>query len=770
MTTTTGVSKLKELLFDQESATIAELERRIGLVAEAERLGRSELAQRIAQAEAAAAARLADAQSAAGVRVAEQVAEARAAAAAEAARLAAAAAERLASLEAEHQRARADLLARIEELNRRTGTPNALRASVAEVIDDVIVDARGARHDQMARAVAPLVVKTIKTELRNSQDEMVEALYPITGRLVKAYVASAMKDMMNQMNRRLEMNPLMLRFRSLLSGYSMAELVLADTQRLEMEELFLIQRGSGALIQRWPESASASRSNADIHMSGVITAINDFAGHAFQDAGGTLRSLSMDDGSTVFLRASPVHLLAVKCRGVPVSGVEQMLDEELLAIVSTLHDQAGGMHVPGDVLAMLRQRLETGIEEKHARLARAGLPFNPLKALAMTTALLLVVGGGLYGWTIYEREQARAAAQEVVDRSPAFKGFPVQIEAGWRGQSLALSGIAPSPADKDTLIDGLRQALPAASIKDGLAVLPGTPPDPEPRIAAVRRDVSALEKEISQRGIKRSLDRAAGRLLQSLPELERLVEQRAGAKRAVAERARASVIEVVGGLDAQRRAVEAAGAAPASAAFQTELLRLTGELQRTAAALAASVGEGGAVQRDPPARPAAQSRDPAEAAEEVALAAERVATIAAAAAHAGSIRIPEPVALTPLERLQAFVRTQAIFFGNGDDYRAPEKAEAVMDDVVRLMKDTNVALRVVGYTDERGGAPRNAPLSQQRADKVLQGLIARGAVRERLTAIGRPGGPDLSTNVGPSSPNRRVEFEIGFDGEMAGGQ
>ncbi len=54
---------------------------------------------------------------------------------------------------------------------------------------------------------------------------MVEALYPITGELVKAYVATAMKDLTRRMNRRLELNPMMLWFRSLMSGYSRAELV-----------------------------------------------------------------------------------------------------------------------------------------------------------------------------------------------------------------------------------------------------------------------------------------------------------------------------------------------------------------------------------------------------------------------------------------------------------------------------------------------------------------------------------------------------------------
>lgn len=753
---TDGVSKLKQLLFDSEAATLSELERRIGLVAEAEQRGHAALAQRIEK-------------------VGSDVERFGAELSGSIARL---------SGEVEHERRQgAVVTAQVETLSERAGTPQALRRSVAEVLDDAIVEARESRHDHMTRAVAPLVVKTIQTELRNSQDAMVEALYPITGRLVKAYVASAMKDMMNQMNRRLEMNPLMLRFRSLLSGYSMAELALADTQRLEVEELFLIQRGSGGLIQRWPESVSASRSNADIHMSGVITAINDFASHAFQDSGGTLRSLSMDDGSTVFLRASPVHLLAAKCRGVAVTGVEQHLDDELLALVSRLQGQPAGAVVPADLLATLRQRLETGIEETHARLARAGLPFNPLKALAVVTALLLIAGGGLYGWTVYEREQTRIAGQQVLDAADAFKGYPVQIEAGWRGQSLSLQGIAPSPAEKEALIAGLEKALPAVVLKDGLAVLPGTPPDPEPRIAAVRREVttlepkiaaalkglSALEKEIAERSIKRSLDRATGRLQQSMPELESLVRQRSGERRAVAERARSSVGDVLRGLEAQRRAVDLTGASPASDAFQGELGRLTTELHRTTAALAASVGDGLMVSPDAPARAAAASRDPAEAAEELSLAAERLATVAAAAAHAGSIRIPEPVAPTALERLQSYVRTHAIFFGNGDEYRTQEKADAIMDEVARLLKETSASLRVVGYTDERGGAPRNAPLSQSRAEKVMQGLITRGVPRERLIAIGRPAGPDLSSSTGPASPNRRVELEIAFDGELAGG-
>ena len=191
----------------------------------------------------------------------------------------------------------------------------------------MIIEARETKQEDLSRALAPMLVKTIKAELRNNQAEMVEALYPITGQLVKSYVASAMRDLTNRMNRGLQSNGFMLRLRSLFSGYSMAELRLAETQGLEVEELYLIRRGSGELLQRFPQSLQ--RSNSDIHMSGVLAAINDFAANAFQDDGGHLRSFDVDD-FTLFLRASPVYLLAAKCRGMAAPGVEGLIDEEFL--------------------------------------------------------------------------------------------------------------------------------------------------------------------------------------------------------------------------------------------------------------------------------------------------------------------------------------------------------------------------------------------------------------------------------------------------------
>jgi outer membrane protein OmpA-like peptidoglycan-associated protein len=91
----------------------------------------------------------------------------------------------------------------------------------------------------------------------------------------------------------------------------------------------------------------------------------------------------------------------------------------------------------------------------------------------------------------------------------------------------------------------------------------------------------------------------------------------------------------------------------------------------------------------------------------------------------------------------------------------------MLDTLAAHIKSANRLVRVVGYTDERGTAARNSTLGRARADKVVQELVQRGVAREMLVAVGRGSIRDISTVVGEQSANRRVEFEVGFEGEVA---
>lgn len=184
----------------------------------------------------------------------------------------------LEKLDQAHGRSRTEIAARIDEIAARVGTDASLEKSVAEILDGALRRAETSSYSSVSDAVAPFVVNTVRTEIRNSRDELVEALYPVTGRIVKAYVTSAMNDLFQKINRQLEMNPVMLRIQSLATGRSVAELALAGSQRLAVEELYLIRRGSGDLVERWPQ---ANAGNRDQVVVGVLAAIHEFATEAF---------------------------------------------------------------------------------------------------------------------------------------------------------------------------------------------------------------------------------------------------------------------------------------------------------------------------------------------------------------------------------------------------------------------------------------------------------------------------------------------------------
>ena len=58
--------------------------------------------------------------------------------------------------------------------------------------------------------------------------------------------------------------------------------------------------------------------------------------------------------------------------------------------------------------------------------------------------------------------------------------------------------------------------------------------------------------------------------------------------------------------------------------------------------------------------------------------------------------------------------------------------------------------------------PFNPPPADALINVTLTGKLS---VTDRLVAVGRNDVTNLAPSIGDASPNRRVEFEIGFNGE-----
>jgi OOP family OmpA-OmpF porin len=113
---------------------------------------------------------------------------------------------------------------------------------------------------------------------------------------------------------------------------------------------------------------------------------------------------------------------------------------------------------------------------------------------------------------------------------------------------------------------------------------------------------------------------------------------------------------------------------------------------------------------------------------------------------------------------ESWIRRQAIFFGDGANLSAPATAESKLKKLAGLFATLSASSQLVaiGYSDSTGSSTFNRRVSQARADVVAERLRALGIPKARIFAIGRAQANPLSRGIGPTSNNRRVEFEIRY--------
>jgi outer membrane protein OmpA-like peptidoglycan-associated protein len=409
-------------------------------------------------------------------------------------------------------RLQGELRQRVDQVFERAGTEDRLLKSVAQVIDGALREAEVTKHEPLSRAVAPVVVKLIKTELKNSQKELVAAIYPMTGAIVKQYVQAAMADLTADINRRLGgKQPSDIEARAKDLGITVAQLAFIETQALKVDELFLVKRGSGDLIAHWerplddapavtPE-ATARGSNRDVLIAGYLTGITAFSEEAFDEQKSSLRAIDMD-GQRIFVRASPAVLLAARVSGRAPQSVERIIDDEFVKVLAAY--QETDKSKAGDVDALLTtvstslgDRFEAERRRIDAAAREAAKPpgVNRLYILAAAILLPLIALIGWQTWRQWQSQRVADEARAIVAADPALRGFPITLAATSAGSRLLVSGLTPSAEARARLADSLRRAFPAAVLEDTTGVLPAVAVQPAPVTPSARQRLDAFTRD-----------------------------------------------------------------------------------------------------------------------------------------------------------------------------------------------------------------------------------------------------------------------------------
>jgi OOP family OmpA-OmpF porin len=284
-----------------------------------------------------------------------------------------------------------------ESMRQRLDNPSRRAEDVASVLAEAV---RLRSDAKLRRALQPLLEESLQLSVQSNPRMLADALFPIFGKAIRKAIASELDGMLQSLSQTLEQRfswrSLRWRWESIRTGKSYAEIVLLRSLLYRVEQVFLIHRKTGLLLQH--AAADTAHAKDPETVSAMLTAIQDFVRDSVSGAEGeNLETVRMGDVGMV-LTYGPDAILSGFVRGVPPRKLTRVFQDTLDTIerqkAEALHSFAGET----SEFDSCRPRLEAclvgqGKPDKHNATSRmAGALLFGIPALAIIA---------LAGWWIY---------------------------------------------------------------------------------------------------------------------------------------------------------------------------------------------------------------------------------------------------------------------------------------------------------------------------------------------------------------------------------
>jgi OOP family OmpA-OmpF porin len=153
---------------------------------------------------------------------------------------------------------------------------------VAPVLPQAVLQSSSTGH-QIAEAMLPVVEEDIGLSVKRHPEKLAELLFPVIGPAIRKAVREALNSMIESINQTVDhsISPRAVQWRleALRSGKPFAEVVFVHTMLYKVEQVFLIHRETGLLLQH-AAAPNAAVKDPDM-VSGMLTAIQDFVRDSF---------------------------------------------------------------------------------------------------------------------------------------------------------------------------------------------------------------------------------------------------------------------------------------------------------------------------------------------------------------------------------------------------------------------------------------------------------------------------------------------------------
>ncbi|MDM8566088.1 hypothetical protein QUF74_10595 [Candidatus Halobeggiatoa sp. HSG11] len=307
---------------------------------------------------------------------------------------------------------------------------NSQLKNFTKILPSIIQQA--ATDPALAESLQIPVEECIQISIKQDAGKFADALFPIMGPAIRKSINESFKAIVQRINKSLEesLSPkgLVWRLQAFRTGQSFSDIVLQNTLVFKVEQVFLIHRETGLLIQHLhQDNINVGDSDA---VSAMFTAIQDFVRDSFAgDDVNDQRNLNMVEvgDRTVWLEHGPYAVLACVIRGDAPLSFRSLMQSSLESIHalygSLLQNFSGDPQELEPCRNILQRTIQTEEKIVHTKW-RSQL----LRIGAVLLIILLLTGNWAYWSYLYQQRLNNYI--KVLDTTPGIVVISSTNQAG----------------------------------------------------------------------------------------------------------------------------------------------------------------------------------------------------------------------------------------------------------------------------------------------------------------------------------------------------
>ncbi len=231
---------------------------------------------------------------------------------------------------------------KIDKLQERLDNPQLYAEDLSKVLPEAIMLLSLQRQEKLTKALLPTIEEAIQLSVKQDINILANAIFPIIGPAIRKAIQVAISALIQSLNETLDhsLSPQSFKWRleAKQTGKTFAEVVLLRTLLYRVEQVFLIHKNTGLVLQHIVGDLVAAQ-DADL-VSAMLRAIQDFVHDSFStQQGDGLETLRFGE-LTIWIEEGSEAILAGVIRGNAPQGLRLVFQDVIEKTHSDFHPQA----------------------------------------------------------------------------------------------------------------------------------------------------------------------------------------------------------------------------------------------------------------------------------------------------------------------------------------------------------------------------------------------------------------------------------------------